>query len=153
MTWVLENVAAAAIPLVLLPVGWFLFRSPSAIESFKNGAEQGLKTAIGLLPTLLLLLVGVYMFRASGAVSLISAWLSPLTEKMGVPSPRKWAFPLRCCRFLSRVLFREALPPLPIPLCLPSLALTALSRSAPRLLWAHRIRWFILSAYIFLLSR
>lgn len=86
MTWVLENVAAAAIPLVLLPVGWFLFRSPSAIESFKNGAEQGLKTAIGLLPTLLLLLVGVYMFRASGAVSLISAWLSPLTEKMGVPS-------------------------------------------------------------------
>ena len=54
--------------------------------AFTRGAAEGLKTAVGLLPTLCALLTAIAMLNASGAVELFSGWLTPLFSRLGVPS-------------------------------------------------------------------
>ena len=53
---------------------------------FVSGANEGLKSAFALIPTLVLLLTAVSMFTASGAAELLSKLLSPVLNKVGVPS-------------------------------------------------------------------
>ncbi len=55
-------------------------------SAFLSGANEGMKTAFSLIPTLVLLLTAVSMFSASGASELLSRLLSPLLSKIGVPS-------------------------------------------------------------------
>ena len=50
-----------------------------------RGAEEGLHVLLHILPSLIALLSAVYMFRASGAMEYLSALLSPLLEKVGIP--------------------------------------------------------------------
>ena len=53
---------------------------------FVSGAREGLSTALHLLPSLCAMLCGVGMLRASGALELISRWLAPLLDKVGIPA-------------------------------------------------------------------
>ncbi len=55
-------------------------------DAFVQGANDGLRTAVRLCPTLVALLVAVGMLRASGAIEVLSAWLSPVFGRLGVPS-------------------------------------------------------------------
>lgn len=83
----LETVSASLLPLVIALVGgWMLFGRRDFFSVFVEGAREGLRTAVGLLPTLSALLVSVAMLRASGLPELLSSVLSPLTERLGVPS-------------------------------------------------------------------
>ena len=52
---------------------------------FAAGAEEGLRTSAELIPSLVFLLTAVGMFRASGAIELLSELLAPLTELIGFP--------------------------------------------------------------------
>lgn len=54
--------------------------------AFCEGAEEGLKTCAGILPALVLLLVCIGMFRASGAVEFLTNALKPLCDTLGFPS-------------------------------------------------------------------
>lgn len=82
----IEAVAAFVVPLVMCIVGVFsLFGKRPYFDHFKDGAVDGLKTAVGLLPTLVLLLVGVKMLNASGIPQAISELVSPAAEAVGVP--------------------------------------------------------------------
>ncbi len=74
------------IPLLL----FFLFalalgKKENAYETMLEGAGQGLRLLYTLVPTLILLLTGVTMLRASGAMELISRWLSPVFSFFGIP--------------------------------------------------------------------
>lgn len=53
---------------------------------FLKGAQKGIHTAVSLLPTLIALLTAVRMLRASGAVDLAGAALSPLLQRVGIPA-------------------------------------------------------------------
>ena len=83
----MNTVAAYGVPLVLLIAGLLLLcdRRPLT-EGFFDGAKRGLSTALSLLPTLVLLLSGISMLRASGFLE----WLASILEKplslLGVPS-------------------------------------------------------------------
>lgn len=55
-------------------------------EAFCEGASEGLKTCADILPALVLLLVCIGMFRASGAVELLTKALEPLCAAVGFPS-------------------------------------------------------------------
>lgn len=55
-------------------------------EAFCEGAAEGLKTCADILPALVLLLVCIGMFRASGAVEALTALLKPLCDAVGFPS-------------------------------------------------------------------
>ncbi len=55
-------------------------------EAFCEGAAEGLKTCADILPALVLLLVCIGMFRASGAVEALTSLLEPLCNAVGFPS-------------------------------------------------------------------
>lgn len=50
-----------------------------------EGGSEGLKLLVTLVPTLVLLLTAVTMLRASGAVEIISGFLSPVFHFFGIP--------------------------------------------------------------------
>lgn len=54
--------------------------------AFCEGAGEGLKTCADILPALVLLLVCIGMFRASGAVEALTNALKPLCSAVGFPS-------------------------------------------------------------------
>ena len=50
-----------------------------------RGAEEGLNVLVHILPSLIALLTAVYMFRASGALALLTAAAGPVLEAVGIP--------------------------------------------------------------------
>ncbi len=76
-----------AVPIIVaLIFGWGLYKKVNILDAFIEGARENLKTAVGLLPTLTLLMLGVGMFRSSGALDAITRLLSPITDALGFPS-------------------------------------------------------------------
>lgn len=75
------------IPLILFfVVSYGMVSKVKVYESFLNGAKDGLKIVMDIVPTLIGLLVAVGVLRASGIFELLGALLSPLTEKAGLPA-------------------------------------------------------------------
>ncbi len=74
------------VPAILFVVGiLMIFSSSNLFGEFTEGAKEGLKTAIGLLPTLVALISAISMFTASGAAEALSSLMSPLLSALGVP--------------------------------------------------------------------
>ena len=83
----IEYISSLAIPLILALVGCLmLFGKTPYFDSFVEGAREGLKSAVSLLPTLVALMAGVGMLRASGFTEVLSAAIAPITDKLGIPS-------------------------------------------------------------------
>lgn len=81
----MELFSYLAIPVLLSVMGIIFLVDKDSYDCFVKGAENGLKTAISLLPALTLMLVGIGMFTASGAVDIICSAVSPFLIKLGVP--------------------------------------------------------------------
>ncbi len=83
----LDSAVSYVLPVLFLGFGaLLLFSKVQYFEAFLSGAREGLKTAVQLLPTLLALVVGVTMLRASGALELLAHTLAPLCERIGLPA-------------------------------------------------------------------
>ena len=83
----IDILSALPMPLILAAVGVvLLFGKKNHFEAFLLGARQGFQTSINLLPTLCALIVGVSMLNASGATELLSDFLSPVANALGVPA-------------------------------------------------------------------
>lgn len=63
-----------------------LLAKRNVYSDFVNGAKDGLKTAVDILPTLAGLMVAVGILRASGFLDWISKILGTLTETISFPS-------------------------------------------------------------------
>ena len=77
--------AILAAVLLLAVIVWFvvagMVRKINVYDAFIEGAKDGFKTAVGIIPYLIAILVAVGMFRASGAMDLLvrgMAWLFAL---------------------------------------------------------------------------
>ncbi len=82
----MEKLTSYAIPLILLAFSLITLFSKSDMNSvFLSGAKEGLKTAAGLTPSMIILMSSVYMLNASGAVEVLSHIMSPLLSFMGIP--------------------------------------------------------------------
>lgn len=75
-----------------------LIKKVNIIDSFVKGAAQNLKTAVEIFPSILLLMVTIGMFNASGGIELITKLLSPVTSFLGFPEE---CVPLAILRPLS----------------------------------------------------
>ncbi|MGL4791029.1 MAG: spore maturation protein [Anaerotignaceae bacterium] len=53
---------------------------------FTEGAKEGLKTVVHIVPSLIGLLCGVAVLRASGFLDALSMFLSPVAEALGFPT-------------------------------------------------------------------
>lgn len=74
------------VPLLLLISSVLALRKKeNAYDCLLEGAADGLKLLITLIPTLILLLTSITMLRSSGAVEWISTFFSPLFSFFGIP--------------------------------------------------------------------
>lgn len=78
---------AVIIPALLLAVGaWAVYKRVDVYAALTAGARQGFKTAANILPSLVVLLGGVYMLRASGALEALAGLLAPVLSLLGIPA-------------------------------------------------------------------
>jgi len=79
-------ISLVAIPLVLLVfLGWGLFKKVKVYEVFVEGAKDGFNVAIRIIPYLVAMLAAIGIFRASGALELLITVLTPVTSFIGMP--------------------------------------------------------------------
>ena len=70
-------------------------------DSFIEGAKDGFKTAVMIIPYLVAILVAIGMFRACGAMELITGAVSSLVDSMGFDSQWVEALPTALMKPLS----------------------------------------------------
>lgn len=90
-TWILPT-------LIVSIISYGLYKNVDLYTQFTEGAKGGFETAIKIIPYLVAILVAIAMFRASGALHYLSNLISPLTNKIGLPSE---ALPMVFMRPLS----------------------------------------------------
>ena len=74
------------VPSILLVAACAALRKrENAYDILLQGAGDGLKLLASILPSLVMLLTAVYMLRASGAVEILSRFLSPIFSLFGIP--------------------------------------------------------------------
>lgn len=71
--------------ILLIAAAAALRKKENAYDLMLEGAADGLKLLVSILPALILLLTAVHMLKASGAVELFSRFLSPLFSIFGIP--------------------------------------------------------------------
>lgn len=79
-------IGSYAIPVVVgLIILGGIIRKVNVFDSFLEGASDGVKTLIKILPSLVGLITAVTMFSASGALDVIVSFLEPLAKLMHLP--------------------------------------------------------------------
>jgi spore maturation protein B len=84
---VIQTLSVIAIPaLVLLIVVTGAVRKVKIYETFVEGAKEGFTIGVRIIPYLVAMLVAIGIFRAGGAMDILTALLSPLTDLIGMPA-------------------------------------------------------------------
>ncbi len=75
------------VPLLLLLTALLTLRKKeNAYDLMIQGAGDGLKILVSIVPSLIVLLTAVRMLQASGGVELLSDFLSPVFSFLGIPA-------------------------------------------------------------------
>lgn len=83
----LTTVSKWAIPFLLLVIPLYgALRRVPVYEAFVEGAEEGFTTAVKIIPFLVGMMLAISVFRASGAMNLLSWCLSPLIRLLDIPA-------------------------------------------------------------------
>ncbi len=102
----LTQVSALIAAVVLLGViAWFVIQAMvkkvNVYDAFIDGAKDGFKTAVGIIPYLIAILVAVGMFRASGAMDLLEHGIAQLFTWVGINPDLSGAVPTALMKPLS----------------------------------------------------
>lgn len=74
------------IPVIFIAVSLFaLAKKQDVYTCLLEGGVEGLKLLVGILPALVVLLMGIHMLRASGAMELMEKLVAPVTNFVGIP--------------------------------------------------------------------
>lgn len=83
---IINNISKYAIPVMILGIPAFAFiKKVKVYEVFTDGAKDGFNTAVRIIPYLVAMLVAIGVFRASGAMDLLTKIVSPITNLIGMP--------------------------------------------------------------------
>ena len=87
MANVMANFSNMIIPAIIFYiVAHGISNKVKVYEEFIDGAKDGLKTVVQILPTLVGLMMGVGVLRASGFMEFLGGLLGKLTEHIGIPA-------------------------------------------------------------------
>ncbi|MCR5261581.1 MAG: spore maturation protein [Candidatus Gastranaerophilales bacterium] len=75
--------ALPCIILLILTMG--LVKKVPIYETFTDGAKDGFKVAVNIIPYLVAIMVAISMFRASGIIDSIGSLCAPLLSRLNVP--------------------------------------------------------------------
>ena len=99
MSNILNLISLWALPVILIVVLTFgLVKKVCIYEVFTDGAKDGFKIAVKIIPYLVAIIVGISMFRASGAIEMMVNLLQPLLTRFNIPAD---TIPLMIVRSLS----------------------------------------------------
>ncbi len=73
----------------------------NVFETFIEGAKEGFQTAIYIIPYLVAMLVGIAVFRASGAMTILSDGIAYAVSSIGLPTDFVGALPTAMMKPLS----------------------------------------------------
>jgi len=83
----IEWLSILAIPVIFLVfLGYGGIKKVKVYETFVEGAKGGFTVAVKIIPYLVAMLVAIGMFRASGALELLTLGLSYVTDLIGMPA-------------------------------------------------------------------
>lgn len=96
---IVSIISAVAIPaLMLFFLSYGAFKKVKVYEVAVEGAKEGFNIAVRIIPYLVLMLVSIAIFRASGAMDVFITIVRPLTDLVGIPPE---ALPMAIMRPLS----------------------------------------------------
>lgn len=72
--------------IVFYIVGYGLLMKVSVFDEFVEGAKDGFHVVKGILPTLIGLMAGIGILRASGTLTILGSVIKPITDLTGFPS-------------------------------------------------------------------
>lgn len=96
---IITEISRYVIPFLLffIPLYGFIKGVP-VFEAFVEGAAEGIKVSIRILPFLVGMMVAIGVFRASGAFAMVAQFLGPVCSFLGIPPE---VLPLAVMRPLS----------------------------------------------------
>ena len=84
---VTQTLSIFAIPtMVLFVVVYGVIKKVKIYEAFVEGAKEGFNVGVRIMPFLVAMLVAIGIFRAGGAMDILTTILSPLTSLIGMPA-------------------------------------------------------------------
>lgn len=87
MMGVIDSISSLSVPFVIGIVALIMLCGRrTGFGAFVSGAKEGLECAVGLLPSLVAILVGVKMLTASGFLEFVAELIEPFTNFIGVPA-------------------------------------------------------------------
>ncbi len=99
MADILNIISLWILPVILITVlTTALIKKVPVYEQFTKGAKDGFKISVKIIPYLVAIIVGISMFRASGAIDILAKLFAPLLIKFHI-SPD--ILPLMIVRSLS----------------------------------------------------
>lgn len=82
-----EKISISILPILILMIFSIgIIKKVPIYEEFVEGAKDGFKVSISIIPYLVALIVAISMFRASGALDLLSEALKPILSLFQIPS-------------------------------------------------------------------
>ncbi len=95
----MNTISLWALPSIIILIMTFgLVKKVALYETFTEGAKEGFKVSVNIIPYLVAIIVSISMFRASGAIDLISNTCTPFLKHFNIPSE---TIPLMLVRSLS----------------------------------------------------
>lgn len=82
----INTLFSMAAPIIIVSVGIYaLTKKVDVFTAMVDGGTDGLKTVVRIFPSLVALLSGVYMLRASGALDALGTLCAPVFGLLGIP--------------------------------------------------------------------
>ena len=96
---IMNFISLWALPfIILLILTTGLVKKVPLYESFTEGAKEGFKVSVNIIPYLVAIIVAISMLRASGAIELCGNLLAPILTHFNIPAD---VIPIMLVRSLS----------------------------------------------------
>ncbi len=83
---VMQVISVLAIPMIIVFIPIYGYNKGIKVyEEFTEGAKEGFQVALRIIPFLVAIFLAISVFRASGAMDILTWIISPITSKIGMP--------------------------------------------------------------------
>ena len=87
--------------IILLFIIWGLWKKINVYDAFVEGAKEGFTTAVRIIPYLVAFLVGIAVFRTSGAMDMLVSGIGYIVGLFGADTSFVGALPTALMKSLS----------------------------------------------------
>ena len=87
--------------VIMVFIGAGIRKRLNCYDIFIEGAKEGFKTAVMIIPYLVAILVAIGMFRASGALGMLTSWVETIVAAVGLDTQWVGALPTMLMKPLS----------------------------------------------------